>query len=219
LYEEIVVDYEEERRKLFQAIQGFIDDFATYGDNQVLILMLKCLGELSQLFGVELTKSKLVDQCAIAFNQPDFRVRIEALRAIAMMAMRLGQHKFQQNVVLLLNLLTDSEDLVVIEAIKMFNQFVKMRLLNQEDCLVVFQIMYPYLLHPNRQMREGTVNFIVLIWKMLSPEEFYCQVRGRIRELLKDEEDIYEVSKASDILDRLRPPLQPRIMVNFLSDK
>jgi len=181
--------------------------------------MLKCLGELSQLFGVELTKSKLVDQCAIAFNQPDFRVRIEALRAIAMMAMRLGQHKFQQNVVLLLNLLTDSEDLVVIEAIKMFNQFVKMRLLNQEDCLVVFQIMYPYLMHPNRQMREGTVNFIVLIWKMLSPEEFYCQVRGRIRELLKDEEDIYEVSKASDILDRLRPPLQPRIMVNYLSDK
>ena len=68
-------------------------------------------------------------------------------------------------------------------------------------------------------MREGTVNFIVLIWKMLSPEEFYCQVRGRIRELLKDEEDIYEVSKASDILDRLRPPLQPRIMVNYLSDK
>ena len=85
-----MIDYDEERRKLFQTVQGFIDDFATYGDNQVLILMLKCLGELSQLFGVELTQSKLVDQCAIAFNQTDFRVRIEALRAISFMAMRLG---------------------------------------------------------------------------------------------------------------------------------
>jgi hypothetical protein len=47
-------------------------------------------------------------------------------------------------------LLHDSEDMVVFEAITMYNQFVRMRLIAQQDCIDVFPTIFPYLLHPNR---------------------------------------------------------------------
>lgn len=71
---------------------------------------------------MELTETKLIPQCTSGFNQNDFRVRIEALRAIASLSMRLGKDKFQSYVLPVLGpLLHDSEDLVIVEAIKMFN--------------------------------------------------------------------------------------------------
>ena len=91
--------------------------------------------------------------------------------------------------------------------------------------------MFPYLLHPNRQIREGVANYIVLISQpitegatseaqrapILSPEEFYCYVRCELRVFFRDndKQDIYEVTKASDILDRLKQPLQTRTMVLY----
>ena len=42
-----MLNYDEERRKLFKAVVALIDDFAGCGDTQVFVLMLKCTGELS----------------------------------------------------------------------------------------------------------------------------------------------------------------------------
>lgn len=151
------------------------------------------MGELSQLLGVELTETKLIPQCTSGINKSDFRVRIESLKALTTLSMRLGQQKFTQYVLPVLGpLLHDSEDMVIVEAIKMYNQFVKTRLIAQSDCIEVFQTMFPYLLHPNKQIREGAVNYIVLISNpvtdgamseaqrrpILGAEEFYVFVRS-----------------------------------------
>jgi hypothetical protein len=52
--------------------------------------MLKNLGKLSQLFGVENTQKDLILKCITGFNRRDFSERIEALRAITHLSMRLG---------------------------------------------------------------------------------------------------------------------------------
>ena len=68
IYEEVVLNYDEERKKLFKHIMSFIDDFSGHGNTQVFMLMLKNMGALSQLFGVEATESKLIPQCTSGFN-------------------------------------------------------------------------------------------------------------------------------------------------------
>jgi hypothetical protein len=84
--------------------------------------MLKNLGRLSQLFGVERTERDLILKCITGFNRADFGERIEALRAISNLSMRLGAQRTKIFVLPAVNdLLTDAEDLVIVECIKMFN--------------------------------------------------------------------------------------------------
>ena len=87
--------------------------------------------------------------------------------------------------------------------------------------------MLPYLLHPNKQIREGVARFICLIssskdnnsqiqkTSILSQEEFYCFVRSELMMFFADKQDIFEVNSPYDIIDRLRPPLTARVMVIF----
>jgi len=42
------------------------------------------------VFDLEATQIKLVPVCTSALNRPEFRVRIEALRALSILAMRVG---------------------------------------------------------------------------------------------------------------------------------
>lgn len=47
LYEEVVLNYDEEKKKLFKHILTFIEDFSGHKDKTVFILMLKNVGKLS----------------------------------------------------------------------------------------------------------------------------------------------------------------------------
>jgi len=74
-------------------------------------------------------------------------------------------------------------------------------------------------MHPNRQIRGGVARYFYLISAkvkdsnpILSPEEFYCFVRPRLRSYFRDKLDIFEVTSEKDILDKLRPPLSARII-------
>ena len=82
--------------------------------------------------------------------------------------------------------------------------------------------MAAYLVHPNRQIREGVARFFYLISAqheackpILSTEEFYCFVRPRLRAYFREKQDIFNVESEKDILDKLRPPLSARLMVVY----
>ena len=51
------------------------------------------------------------------------------------------------------SVLQDPEDLVVIETIKMLVQFVKLRLMNKQQCIKTLEYLLPLTLYPNRQIR------------------------------------------------------------------
>jgi predicted DNA-binding protein len=94
--------------------------------------MLKSMGELAQLFDVEATQLKLLPACNSALNRPEFRVRIEALKALSVLSMRLGAQKCKTYILPVVeHYLVDAEDLVVVEAINMYNQLVIQRLISQ----------------------------------------------------------------------------------------
>jgi hypothetical protein len=71
---------------------------------------------------VERTEKDLILKCITGFNRSDFCERIEALRAISNLSTRLGAQKTKLFVLpAVVDMLTDAEDLVIVECIKMFN--------------------------------------------------------------------------------------------------
>ena len=106
--------------------------------------------------------------------------------------------------------MNDPEDLVVIQNIKMLNQFVKLRLVTQQQCLKILEQLLSFLLHPNKQIRMQVATFITLLAtlghdskkeskqdiagvKMIvnnrplfETEEFYCFIRPKLLIYAKD---------------------------------
>ncbi len=61
------------------------------------------------------------------------------------------------------SVLQDPEDLVVIQTIKMLIQFVKLRLMNKQQCQKTLESLLPLLLYPNRQIRLQVGTYISIL--------------------------------------------------------
>ena len=61
------------------------------------------------------------------------------------------------------SVLQDPEDLVVIETIKMLVQFVKLRLMNKQQCIKTLEYLLPLTLYPNRQIRIQVGSYVSIL--------------------------------------------------------
>ena len=76
--------------------------------------MLANLTELSQIFGAE-KSDFLIQQCISSINRSDYQVKIQVLKTLSSLCLRIGQQKVAANVIPLTeSVLQDPEDLVVI---------------------------------------------------------------------------------------------------------
>ena len=112
--------------------------------------MLANLTELSQIFGAE-KGDFLLQQCISPINRSDYQVKVQVLKTLSSLCLRIGQQKVTANVLPLTEIvLQDPEDLVVIQTIKMLIQFVKLRLMDKQHCLKTLELLLPLLLYPNK---------------------------------------------------------------------
>jgi hypothetical protein len=73
----------------------------------------------------------LIQQCFSGINRKDFKVRVQVLRTMTELSLRVGEKKVSEYVLPLVEmLLEDPEDLVILENIKMSNQLLKLGLVS-----------------------------------------------------------------------------------------
>lgn len=75
---------------LWEEIQQIVQAFSGEKyESTALISMLKCLPELSSIFGVD-KSDFLVQQCFSGINRKDFKVRVQVLRTLGSLSLRVG---------------------------------------------------------------------------------------------------------------------------------
>ena len=122
--------------------------------------MLKCLPELSSIFGVD-KSDFLVQQCFSGINRKDFKVRVQVLRTLGSLSLRVGAQKVAEYVLPLIEmLLEDPEDFVILENVRMASTLLKLRLVAKKSALRILEHLLPFLLYPNAQIRHSVATFV-----------------------------------------------------------
>jgi hypothetical protein len=131
-----------------------------------------------------------------------------------------------------------SEDLVIIQYLKLLVQIVKLRLISKEESLTQLDRLISLLVHPNTQIRTGIATFIcslagtgsqaskknpektkIATGPLFRLEDVYCFLRVKIEPFFRDHlinEVIVSLQKPTDLLQKLRPPLSLKSMLFYI---
>ena len=101
--------------------------------------------------------------------------------------------------------LNNSEEIVVLEFIRTLNNLIALRLISKASILDdtdpnnkdgnnhdILKKTIPFLLHPNAQIREATLNFVGILsdenTQIFTKAEVYCIIRPLIKPYLRNQE-------------------------------
>lgn len=126
--------------------------------------MLENLGELSQFFDVDKGED-LFKHCINLVNSKQPRVYIKALKALISISVRMGQSKVEEKILPIVEEVMKQfdDDILVLEGLKGYNLLATLRLLNQSQCEKILNYILPFLLHPNRQIRDCATRYIYIL--------------------------------------------------------
>jgi hypothetical protein len=110
-------------------------------------------------------------------------------------------------IVFITQFLNHSEEIVVLEFIRTLNSLISLRLISKASILDeidskskdgnnhdILNKTIPFLLHPNAQIREATVNFIGILsnenTKIFNRAEVYCIIRPLVKPYLKNQDAV-----------------------------
>lgn len=84
-------NYDQELTSLWLEVERFIQSFTgeDHDDSNALISMLANLTELSQIFGAE-KSDFLIQQCISSINRSDYQVKIQVLKTLSSLCLRIG---------------------------------------------------------------------------------------------------------------------------------
>ena len=163
-------------------------------------------------------------------NRKEFLVKLDCLKSVVGVGIKVGKQTLAQYMLLIyIQFLNDSEELVVLEIIRTLASLLRMNLISKATLLDDYQSknknivnhsllekLLPFLLHPNTWIREETLNFIIILCdhkhtKLLSKAEVYCMVRNKLKPYLQDAASATQFlmgdKAAEDLMKLLRIPL------------
>lgn len=165
------------------------------------------------------------------------------------LSVRLGQKKVENKILPVVDHILKyvfEEDLFVIETLKLCNLLAALRLLKQEQCEEMLALILPYTMHPNRQIRESVVKYIVILatlghadsaslvepgsreettmkkinfskGPLYSSVEFYAKIRPKLLNYLKeDAQGRRDIIQVKSVQDLLQRLRPPLALRKFL---
>jgi hypothetical protein len=82
------------------------------------------------------------------------------------LSVRLGQKIVHQKIFPIIEHIISSvfeDDLFVVETLKFCNLLVILRLLKQNECETILDLILPFTVHPNRQIRDSVVKYVFIL--------------------------------------------------------
>ncbi|EGV61563.1 ARM repeat-containing protein [Yamadazyma tenuis ATCC 10573] len=147
---------------------------------------------LCRFFGVDKTNDIILPHLITYLNDPDIELKLHFLKSILFIGPYVGVLSFEQYLLpLLLQTLSDSEQLVVLEVIEIFVNFVSSRLINpasEFNALNIYKELLSntvhFFLHPNEWIRQSVLQLVLSINANLSNADRFCFLYPQIKAYL-----------------------------------
>jgi hypothetical protein len=194
------------------------------------MLLFSSFGHLSEFLGSKVTNDFLLSHLIAGANSRDFEINLACLQSIQKIGIKVGKQSIAQFVliVFITQFLNHSEEVVVLEFIRTLNNLISLKLISKASILEeldpsnkdgnnheILKKTIPFLLHPNAQIREATLNLLGILCdekiELLNKAEIYCVVRPLIKPFLKNKDGatqfLMDKLTTSDKMKQLRTPL------------
>lgn len=199
-------------KKLVQQIEDLVVGLLTDGETMVKMSLLANILPLCKFFGREKTNDVVLSHLITYLNDKDSSLRIKLIQTISGIAVLLGPITLEQYILpLLIQTITDSDELVVANVLQSLKDLCKTGLIEKRFFYDICTTVAPLLLHPNNWIRQFSLLLIVEISSKLTKAEVYCVLYPIVRPFFEfDVEFTYEL-----MLSSCKPPVS-RTVYNLL---
>lgn len=182
-------------------IHGIFEDLAvlllTDDNPKIKASLVDNIYPLCRFLGVDKTNDIILPHLITYLNDPDSNLRLYFLNSILNIGPFVGLLSFEQYLLpLLIQTLSDTEQLVVLKVLKVFVVFVNEKLINPShfNVLAIYKELLvnttPLLLHPNEWIRQSVLHLILAIADNLVESDKFCFLYPEIRRYLS-----YDITK------------------------
>ena len=209
------VSYDMELHALHELIQQKVVSLLTSSDNIVKrTLMENGLTRLCVFFGRQKANDVLLSHIITFLNDKiDWQLRGAFFDSIVGMAMYIGWHCLDILKPLLQQGLKDTEEYVVLKALRALVSMSNLQLLQKPSMLGFMHDIVPFLCHPNRWIRYGAVGYIVSCSNDISLADMFSSVAPLVRPYLL--QPIIQMDNQPILISGLDEPI-PRTIFDFV---
>ncbi|GAV48373.1 hypothetical protein ZYGR_0I06700 [Zygosaccharomyces rouxii] len=186
-------------KKLVQQVEELVVALLTDNETRVKMALLANILPLCKFFGREKTNDVVLSHLITYLNDKDSSLRIKLIQTISGIAILLGPITLEQYILpLLVQTITDPEELVVANVLQSLKDLCKTGLIGKRFFYDICTTVAPLLLHPNNWIRQFSLLLIVEISSKLSKAEVYCVLYPIVRPFFEfDVEFTYDLMLSS----------------------
>lgn len=186
-------------KKLGQQVEELVVVLLTDNETRVKAALLSNILPLCKFFGRERTNDVVLSHLITYLNDKDPSLRIKLIQTISGIAVLLGPITLEQYILpLLVQTITDSEELVVVNVLQSLKDLCKTGLMQKRFFYDICTTTASLLLHPNVWIRQFSLLLIVEISDKLAKAEVYCVLYPIVRPFFEfDVEFTYDLMLSS----------------------
>lgn len=186
-------------KKLVQHVEELVVALLTDSETKVKMALLANILPLCKFFGREKTNDVVLSHLITYLNDKDPSLRMKLIQTISGIAVLLGPITLEQYILpLLVQTITDPEELVVSNVLRSLKDLCKTGLIEKRFFYDISTTVAPLLLHPNNWIRQFTLLLIVEISSQLTKAEVYCVLYPIVRPFFEfDVEFTYDLMLSS----------------------
>ncbi|SCU92281.1 LAMI_0E09604g1_1 [Lachancea mirantina] len=164
-----------QHRRLIKDFEEIIVALLTDNETNVRMALLSDLLPICHLFGREKTNDIILSHMITYLNDKNSSLRRMLIETITSVAILMGPITLDQYILpLLVQTITDSEELVVTSVLQSITALCKVGLIRKKYFLDIAEIVSTLLLHPNAWIRQFSLLFLIEISQKLHIAEVYC---------------------------------------------
>lgn len=169
--------------------ESLISDFETFAismltdpEANVKVALLRNILPLCSFFGKEKTNDLILSHLITYLNDKSSFLRISFVEAVVGLSIYVGTTSLEHYILpLLVQTLTDPEELVVIKVLQIFQDLSKLGLIKKDYIWDLLSTVSKLLLHPNEWIKQSTLSLIITIADTLTLTDLYCMLYPIIR--------------------------------------
>lgn len=170
------------KESLMADFETFSISMLTDSEANVKVALLRNILPLCSFFGKEKTNDLILSHLITYLNDKSAFLRISFVEAVVGLSIYVGTASLEHYILpLLVQTLTDPEELVVIRVLQIFQDLTKLGLIRKEYVWDLLSTVSKLLLHPNEWIKQSTLSLIISIADHLSLADLYCMLYPIIR--------------------------------------
>lgn len=190
------------RETLSADFETFAISMLTDMDVSVKIALLRNILPLCAFFGKEKTNDLILSHLITYLNDKSSQLRVAFVEAVVGLSIYVGTISLEHYILpLLVQTLSDPEELVVIKVLHIFEDLARLGLIRRDFIWDLLNTVSKLLLHPNDWIRQSVLSLIVTFSESLSLADLYCMLYPIIRPYIEYDvtdftwETLYSVCK------------------------